>query len=208
MDDPDLPLIQALQAGDDSALNELINRHREPLFHFVCRMIRDETAARDVVQETFVRSYFSAPKFKPQATVKTWLYAIALNLSRDYARRLVKQRLAVPLDSEALSQRAALADDRPLASDAAGKRDDSAVLQRAIDQLPRKLREALVVFSLEGKSQREAAGILGTTPKTVELRVYHAKQKLRELLSADAASDDLLRDQPSPERLKPKLPHP
>jgi RNA polymerase sigma factor CnrH len=201
--DLDLPLIQALQAGDDSALNELINRHREPLFHFVYRFVRDETVARDVVQETFVRAYFGAAKFKPRAAVKTWLYAIALNLSRDQTRRLMKRGEAVSLNTGAAAKPAVeVADGAPLASDAAGTQDEFALLQRGIDQLPQHLREALVVFSLEGKSQREAADILGTTPKTVELRVYHAKQKLREWLNEFGGAQDLLRDRGASERLK------
>ena len=67
--DSDLPLIEVIQAGDDSALNELIHRHREPLFHFAFRYLREETAARDVVQETFVRVYFKAGKFTPKSSV-------------------------------------------------------------------------------------------------------------------------------------------
>ena len=63
--DPDLPLIHAIQSGDDSALNELMIRHREPLFHFAFRMVRNDAAARDIVQEAFVRAYFGAAKFKP-----------------------------------------------------------------------------------------------------------------------------------------------
>jgi RNA polymerase sigma factor (sigma-70 family) len=207
--DPDLPLIQALQSGDDSAMSELMHRHGEPLFHFVFRIVRNEAAARDVVQEAFVRAYFGAAKFTPRALVKTWLYSIALNLSRDHARRAIKQRQAVSLEGNPSGERfAEIADAGPLANDEAGKRDEFTLLQRAIDQLPRKLREALVMFSLEGKSQRESAEFLGTTPKTVELRVYHAKKKLRELLAKQGSAADLLRDQPASERLSPKFPHP
>lgn len=182
--DADLPLIQALQAGDDAALNELINRHREPLFYFVFRYLRDETAARDVVQETFVRVYFKAANFKPKATVKTWLYAIALNLSRDQARKLAKRRHDVSLDAPhaETKQSVNLPDPQPQPGEQSGQRERFATLQHAIDRLPQSLREALVVFSLDGKSQKEAAEILGTTAKTVELRVYHAKKKLREWL--------------------------
>lgn len=188
--DPDLPLIEALQAGDDSALHELMRRHREPLFHFAFRVVRDETAARDVVQETFVRAYFGAGKFKPRAAVKTWLFAIALNLSRDHLRRLSPRRGDRSLDdaAQACAPMSDIVDHAPLAPDTAGMRDEFARLQRAIDRLPRKLREALIVFALEGKSQREAADILGTTAKTVELRVYHAKKKLRQWLNAVGAS--------------------
>lgn len=182
--DPDLPLIQALQAGDDSALNELIHRHREPLFHFVFRYLRDETAARDVVQETFVRTYFKAGKYHPRATVKTWLYTIALNLCRDHHRRFGKRRGDLSLDEAPPSGGSPreLSDPAPIPSEQAGQKDRFTFLQRAIEQLPHSLREALILFSLEGKSQQETAAILGTTPKTVELRVYHAKEKLRKLL--------------------------
>lgn len=175
-----------------------MNRHRELLFHFAFRVVRDETAARDVVQESFVRAYFGAAKFKPKATVKTWLYAIALNLSRDHVRRLAKRRGEISLDHEsgAAAAKPAVTDTAPLASDIAGQMDDFAVLQRGIDQLPEKLREALIVFAIDGKSQHEAAGILGTTPKTVELRVYRAKAKLRAWLTNSGRAEDLLRDRP------------
>lgn len=203
--DPDLPLIQALQAGDDSVLNELINRHREPLFQFAFRLLRDESATRDVVQETFVRVYFGARKFKPQATVKTWMYAIALNLSRDHVRRLARRRAESTLNFDPSTVAASeLTDPAPHAGETARQRDEFSLLQRGIDELPHILREALVLFSLEGKSQREAADILGTTPKTVELRVYRAKQKLRQWLGAflHESTTDFLRDQPSSSRSK------
>lgn len=202
--DPDLPLIHALQNGDDSALNELMRRHQEPLFRFAYRVVGDGTSARDVVQETFVRAYFGAAKFRPRAAVKTWLYTIALNLSRDFMRRRRRRSAAFSLDAnEGLAAQIETIDGAPPVNDAAVKRDDFAVLQRAIDQLPQRLREALIVFSLDGRSQRETADILGTTPKTVEMRVRHAKKKLREWLKEFGMAEDLLRDRVARERLKP-----
>lgn len=182
--DPDLPLIESLQADDDSALNELINRHREPLARFVYRYLRDETLAREVAQETFVRVFFKAKKFEPRSTVKTWIYAIALNLCRDQHRKLAKRWREISLNAPSLGELPPLEleDTGPSPGEVAGQRDRFAALQRAIDQLPHKLKSALVLFSLEGRSQQEAAAILGTTPKTVETRVYHAKEKLRQLL--------------------------
>lgn len=182
--DPDLPLIEALQAGDDSALNELIHRHREPLFHFVYRYLRDEPIAREVVQETFVRVYFKAKSFAPRSLVKTWIYAIALNLARDQGRKLAKRWREISLNAPGPGDQPPLelADTAPMPDENAGRRDRFAALQQAIDKLPHKLKSALILFSLEGRSQHEAAAILGTTPKTVETRVYHAKEKLRQLL--------------------------
>ena len=56
--DLDMPLVCALQAGDESALNELIRKYQEPLFRFICRYTGDEETARDLPQETFVRALF------------------------------------------------------------------------------------------------------------------------------------------------------
>lgn len=184
--DPDLPLIEALQAGKESALNELINRHREPLYYFIYRYLRDETGAREVVQETFVRVFFKANTFQPKSTVKTWVYAIALNLARDEGRRLAKRRRDVSMDAPGTDEQPPLevADSGPTPDRQAGQKDRFGHLQAAIDKLPHNLKSALVLFCLEQRSQNEVAEILGTTPKTVEMRVAHARQKLRRLLGA------------------------
>lgn len=182
--DPDLNLIQALQAGDDAALDTLMERHREPLFRFVFRYLQNDAVAQDVVQETFVRCYFKARKYRPKASVKTWLYSIAVNLSRDHLRRVGRNRsvsLDAPPDREG-AQAPVVEDTGVLPNDQAVLRDRHRELQRAIDRLPEKLREPLILYSLEGKSQHEVAEILGTTVKTIELRIYHAKTKLRQLL--------------------------
>lgn len=186
--DPDLPLIDELRAGDDLALNELIQRHREPLFHFAFRYLRDESAARDAVQETFVRVYFNAQAFKPQSTVKTWIYTITANLCRDRLRKLSKRRSDISLDDPAVGQAATAvrADERANPAEQSARSDEFSQLQRAIDLLPHRLKLPLVLCVLEGKSHKEAADIIGITPKTIELRIYHAKAKLRGLLPRPA----------------------
>jgi RNA polymerase sigma factor (sigma-70 family) len=183
--DPDLPLIEALQAGEDLPLNELMNRHREPLFRFAYRYLHDETLARDVVQETFVRAYFKAAQFKPGSLVKTWLYTIALNLCRDQGRRLSRRAGDVSLNAPRADHQPApeLADPAAGPDVHAGQHERFTALQHAIDQLPHQLKAALVLFSLEGYSQKEVAELLATTPKTIELRVAHARVKLRRALS-------------------------
>jgi RNA polymerase sigma-70 factor (ECF subfamily) len=129
--------------------------------------------------------FFKAKSFEPRASVKTWIYTIALNLARDQGRKLSKRLHMVSLDAPGPEDRPPmeLADEGPLPDVQAAQQDQFALLQAAIDQLPHKLKSALVLFALEGKSQREAADILGTTPKTVELRVAHARQKLKKILS-------------------------
>jgi RNA polymerase sigma factor CnrH len=141
-----------------------------------------------VVQETFVRVYFKAGKFLPKSSVKTWIYAIALNLCRDQFRRLARHRGEFSVDVPPLADapRMELADRAPSPSAQASSHDRFAQLQRAIDLLPEKLREALILFSIEQRSQQEVAETLGITPKAVETRVYHAKARLRTLLGSYA----------------------
>src|SRR6516164_446114 len=85
-EDPDLVLVQDLQAGKDRALNSLMDRHKEGLFRFVLRQVRNEADALELTMETFVRAYFNIGKFRPKAKFSTWLYRIALNLCRDHLK--------------------------------------------------------------------------------------------------------------------------
>ena len=75
-----------LAAGHDAALNDLMERHGEKLFHYLVRSLQDEAEAADVAQETFVRVYQNRAKFKTDAKFSTWLYTIATNLVRDRFR--------------------------------------------------------------------------------------------------------------------------
>lgn len=185
-EDPDIGLIRALQAGKHRALDELMARHQEGLFRFAFRYTGNETAARDVVQETFVRVYFKVASYSPRAAVKTWIYAIAVNLCRDalrHARRTRGERsLDLPPAERAVSEPV---DPTATPDESAAAQDRFVRLQAAITRLPSKLREALVLCALDGRPQKEAAEILGTTQKTVELRVRHAKDRLRALLRID-----------------------
>lgn len=183
--DPDLTLIESLKSGDQDAIGELMRRHQEALYHFVYRYLGNEAAARDTVQETFVRVFFKAGLFEPRSSVKTWIYAIALNLCRDSARKLSRSPGLFSLDAPVGESETPLqvADTKPSPDAVAERDEDLGRLRAAIAMLPDPLKSALVLFVLEQRSQKEVAEILGTTPKTVELRVYRAKAKLRELLS-------------------------
>ena len=85
-EDPGLALVQELQNGDDRSLNELMDRHKEGLFRFLLRQVRNEADALELRMEAFVRAYFNIGKFQPKAKFSTWLYRIALNLCRDYLK--------------------------------------------------------------------------------------------------------------------------
>lgn len=187
MADADLALVLALQAGDDSALDALMERHREPVFRFVRGYVVNETDAVELTQETFVRAYFNIGKFKPAAKFATWLYRIALNLCRDHAKSRRAKHAAItdsltPADAETTGE-----SDLPAGGKAPDEEAQSAEKMRALDdsiaQLPHDLRTALVLTVMEQRSHQDCAELLETTPKTIETRVYRARKLLAELMS-------------------------
>jgi RNA polymerase sigma factor (sigma-70 family) len=184
--DTDLPLIEAIQSGDETALETLMERHQTALYYFVLRYTGNEHAAQEVVQETFVKTYFKAASFRPRSTVKTWIYTIALNLCRDAGRRRARRPdfvLLGPMGSDG-APGIDVADDAATADEQAARSEELEQLQAAIDRLPAKLRIPLVLCLLEQRSQKEAAEILSTTPKTIELRICRAKKKLTRMLGS------------------------
>lgn len=176
-----------LQGGRDVALDELMHRHKKPLFYFACRYTRDEDDAYDIVQEAFIRVYTRAETYNPAYKFKTWLYQIALNLCRDYGRKKKLQSF-FSLDSwgfgddDNVSLHDIVASDENIES-LTEHRQALKILEAQIDKLPHKLKTALIMFSLEDRSQEECARILDVTVKTVEMRVYRARKILLQKLS-------------------------
>jgi len=78
--------MEKLQAGHAAALNDLMERHATPVFHFLCRMVGNEDDANDLAQETFVRVFKSAKSFRAEQGFSTWLFTIAANLARNHFR--------------------------------------------------------------------------------------------------------------------------
>jgi len=185
-EDPDLTLVQALKAGQDQALNALMDRHREGLFRFVLRQVHNEADALELATKTFVRAYFNIGKFRPTAKVATWLYHIALNLCRDHLRSRAYQysRRTVSFDApaeEGQEPGLLLATERGPDQKTASR--ELIALEKAVSELPEELKNAFILTALEGRPQAETAELLGVSLKAVETRVYPARKLLLEKMS-------------------------
>jgi RNA polymerase sigma factor CnrH len=186
-EDPDLALVQDLQAGKDRALNSLMDRHREGLFRFVLRQVHNEADALELTMETFVRAYFNIGRFRPAARFATWLYRIALNLCRDYLRSRAYQYSLQTTSFDAPAEEAGdpsllLATGRR-PDQRADRREELIALEKAISELPEDLRNAFILSALEDRQQAETAELLGISQKAVETRVYRARKLLLEKMS-------------------------
>jgi RNA polymerase sigma-70 factor (ECF subfamily) len=184
--DPDGELMQRLQNGEDTALNELMNRWQQPLVGFICRYVGNETDALDLAQETFVRVFQSRHRYKHSAKFSTWLFTIASNLSRNLSRWRSRHPTisldgnAKEEDSPTLGETLDSPDDTP--SGTASRRELATAIRESIQSLPHDLRTAVLLFEYEDLSHQEIAAVLSCSAKAVETRLYRARAILREKL--------------------------
>lgn len=186
----DQAIIKAISEGHEDALVELMGQYREPVFRLAYRYAGNALDAANLAEEIFAKVYFNAHRYRPKATVKSWLFTIAANQCRDFLRRERRHRQSISLSASPLS-----ADDpRPLSERIPGTDKDGAEstesserldeLRRAIRSLPDKLRFPFVFCALEGHSHEAAAEILHTSRKTVESRIYRARKQLQAMLES------------------------
>jgi RNA polymerase sigma-70 factor (ECF subfamily) len=179
--------MERLCAGQDTALNDLMERHAAAVFRFLCRMVGNEDDANDLAQETFVRVFKSCKSFRPGEKFSTWLFTIAANLARNHFRwRARHPNLSLDADDSGAEQSigSALPADMPTPKEAALAGERAAAVRCAVKNLPEELREAIVLCEWEELSVAGAAAILETTPKAVESRLYRARGILRERLKS------------------------
>jgi RNA polymerase sigma-70 factor, ECF subfamily len=177
--------MERLAAGHDAALNDLMERHATPVFHFLYRMLNNEDDANDLAQETFARVFQSRAKFRTNEKFSTWLFTIAANLARNKIRWRTRHP-NISLDAESDVTNQPLSSTLPAAgsfpSEQAQVTERAAAVRDEVRQLPEDLRQAIVLCEWEECRVAEAATILETTPKAVEARLYRARQILRERL--------------------------
>ncbi len=175
------PNFQRIAAGDRSAFAVLVGRYQRALFGFLGRMGLEQSAAEDIAQDAFLRTWTHRADFRPdRASFVTWLFTIARNLALNAAARSHRQR-ETTLDDAARE----IACDRPLALDAIDRRQREARLRDALRALPPADRTLLALVYVEDLSHADIARIEGCSSGAVKQRAHRAKQKLRRLLETD-----------------------
>ena len=181
-DATDAQLVADVLHGREAAFTALMRRHKTRLYLFIRRHVATSEDAYDVLQEAFASAWGALKRYDPERPFDIWLRRIALNKCRDRGRReAVRQRAfsLIGISPEAASQ---VPDTAPGADAVQIGGEALRRLNAAIAALPRQLREPLILTALQGLSQREAAEVLGVTPKVVEMRAYRARKQLAETL--------------------------
>ena len=170
-------LIVAAKTGDRKAFDSLIALHAPRLLSVASRMLASETEAEDAVQNALASAWLALHRFDDDRPIGPWLTTITVNKCRDALRSQRWNRLFLNYDDE---RPVSLADPGSDPERQIADRQLLVIARQEIARLPQRLKEPFVLVTFDGRSQAEAAEILGITEKAVETRIYRARNRLRE----------------------------
>jgi RNA polymerase sigma-70 factor (ECF subfamily) len=173
------PFLVALAAGETHALSAAYREHHRAVRAFACRLLGDESAAEDMVQEAFVALPAAARRFRAETSLRSFVIAVAVNHARHFVRAAARRRKS--------SLRLALepTNSVPSPDERLTREQLGNALFRALDELSLDQRVAFVLCVVEERPSHEAAEIIGVPAPTVRARVQSGKKRLRELLEKD-----------------------
>jgi RNA polymerase sigma-70 factor (ECF subfamily) len=174
MDEVTPDLIEKAASGDRNAFSRLVEHEYDFVFKVAWKWTRNRTDAEDVAQEVCLRLAQSISKFKGSGRFRTWLYALVLNVVRDTARKATREKRRV----EEWSRGMAPAND---------DEDDTDGLWLAVQSLPDKQKDAVLLVYGEGMSHSQASEVLGVAEATISWHLHEARKRLKQIMTSEVA---------------------
>lgn len=173
----DVRLVELTLQGDNKAFDMLVIKYQTRIARLVSVYIQDFDAARDVVQETFIRAYKALPKYRRESQFYTWLYRIAVNTSYNFLKS--NKSWMTRMETIEGNCQAEQAESKYLDPERSYQNDDlRREIQRAVAQLPIDLRCVLLLREMEGMSYEQIAEIVGCELGTVKSRISRARERV------------------------------
>jgi RNA polymerase sigma-70 factor (ECF subfamily) len=187
--DPDAQLMLRVRDGDERSFGVLLEKHRNPVIHFVYRMVQDMAVSEELSQEVFLRVYRSRGTYEPTAKFTTWLFRIAthlaLNWLRDGKNERGHQRLDAPRDSEKDGDLPAreVSDRKPSVEQRMVSEIRLQEIRDAVALLPEKQRTAVLMHKYEEMDYSQIASVLECSESAVKSLLFRAYETLRARLA-------------------------
>jgi RNA polymerase sigma-70 factor (ECF subfamily) len=179
---------EAESHAGDAFFEALVEAHYRRIYNLIYRMVRSETDAADLTQETFVRVYRALPRLRAEGAQTAWIRRIATNLCLDFLRRRRAAPSVSSLDARQTEESDTLLSwdipdpssepDRVFAS-----KERASMLCRAVDSLPEDYRTVVVLHHIEEMRVEEIADALGVPAGTIKSRLSRARHELYRKLS-------------------------
>ena len=173
----DEALIALLAKGDRSAMPMLFARHRTRVFRFVLRRVRSQAVAEELVNEIFLAVWQQAGRFQGTSSATTWMLAIAHNKAVSSLRKKRDEGL-----DDGVAE--AIADESDSAETTLAKSGKAAALRACLDRLPDDQRIVMDLVYYHEQSIRQVAEVMGIPENTVKTRMFYARKKLSDMLTA------------------------
>ena len=192
----DLELVERLRAGDEAALEVLMERYAARVYRLAYGITRNEADTEEVVQDVFLTLFRKIDRFEGRAALGSWIYRVTTNtalMKRRGKRAEVEVSLEdslprfLPDGHRAGDRTSLLADWSNTPEEELLSQETRTVLGRAIDDLPEHYRAVLVLRDVEGLSNEEAAEALGESVASVKSRLHRSRMALRERLTRSLA---------------------
>jgi RNA polymerase sigma-70 factor (ECF subfamily) len=181
----DAELVRRLKQRDPSAMEALVRAHGAKLFGVACQLLRNETAAQDVVQEALLSVWNKIESFQGRSSLTSWLYRVTANAALMRLRKEKRHQMDVSIDGEKepdAYRPLQLEDMRSLPSDALQGEELKAQIQAAIDRLPEPYRSVVLLKDVEDFSLEEIAALTHASVPAVKSRLHRARLTLRQTL--------------------------
>ena len=170
-------LLESIAEGNRTSMHILYCRHHVRVYRFILRIVRDATAAEDLVSQVFLDVWRTAGQFQGRSQVSTWLLSIA----RFKALTAMRQRRFEDIDQEDVRQ---IADGCDTPETSLDRSDTSAILRACVQKLSPAHREIINLVYYHEKSVEEVGQIIGIPQSTVKTRMFYARKQLAELLKS------------------------
>ncbi|HOM99239.1 MAG TPA: sigma-70 family RNA polymerase sigma factor [Acidobacteriota bacterium] len=175
-------LVDRLGRGDESAFRELFQQFHQRIYRTAVRILREEEAARDAVQETLVNVFRAANGFRGEAKLSTWINRITINVCLEILRKNKRHADRLEVD---ISELPHLVDDgRQNPEDSFRRNEVRRRVQLALADLGHKHRIVVYLHDIQGYTIREVAKILGVPEGTIKSRLFYGREELKRRLAA------------------------
>lgn len=180
----DAELMLRVREGDTESFALLLERHRNPVIHFIYRMVQIQPVAEELAQEVFLRVYRSRANYEPTAKFTTWLFRIASHLALNWIRDRRNERSQESLDAETPDGMARQVSDRKISAEQSMVRESRfEEIRRAIQSLPEKQRAAVLMHKYEEMEYSQIASVLECSESAVKSLLFRAYETLRARLA-------------------------
>ena len=171
----DMELVQQFQQGLESAFETLVRKYMRDAYAFSLRLTGRPQEAEEIAQDGFIKAHRAMGRFRGEASFRSWLFRILINLHRDRKRssRRYEARLAILEERESRREQEVIGADRQA-------EELSDVVREKIDSLPGRQKEVLTLHLYQNLSYREIADIVGISYEAVKVNLSMARKRLKD----------------------------